>query len=369
MLRKQKKQARQDRARKRRAAEENHEDSRGSKRRAGKSEPGAILADYTVTLSAEELFKLKHAGEFDEVDSEWSDEHIEIKDEPTENNTLQSETRTLIAAPAGSVAAVVRQARSPAASSSAQDVLKKETAQVTDRDNILDTLLSQDFNKKMTRHAVRQVLRDARDAAGYGNEFGVAHVEARIDRLRQTGIPPSRLKEVVLLFRRGLQKLLRPLQSRIDSIGGDLALTSPTIFPTETAEHTPDRDKHAQLQIGPSASRPQRGTSRSKATHHPIANSPRAQLAAFEAAHHQSDTSDSGDTDNDESSNRESRQRTSRYMANDDDDYKEVRSQPDNENDGDRSELTDDERSMLGYPLDVLLPLCLLMFSTYSEHL
>jgi hypothetical protein len=77
------------------------------------------------------------------------------------------------------------------------------------------------------------------------SKLGVAYVEARIYRLQQMGIPPSRPSEVVHLFQTGLQDLLDQSSSRIESIG-DVS-TPRTTFSTGIRRYRPDQGKDSRV--------------------------------------------------------------------------------------------------------------------------
>ena len=111
--------------------------------------------------------------------------------------------------------------------------------------------------------------------------------------------------------------------------------------------------------------RPQRGTLVIEAAQKPPDKHSRTPLAAFKASHRQSDSSGSSssddDGDNDEGRHRTSKQRISKYLTDDDDDYRD-------DLDGDRSDLTEEERSMLAVcPMYASHP-CLLTHSTRSGY-
>jgi hypothetical protein len=329
-----------DRAPKR-GLEEHPPNSRRSKRRAKERGSEAASATSAATLSAEELFKLKHADEFDDARSEIQDPHVEIKEEPTGDGNVASHAAERLTSVAVPTVAVTQQARSPSVSSPARNFVGVQSSQAIDRENVLDTLLSQEFNTEMTRHAVQQILHDARESVGSGNELGVAYVEARIDRLQQKGITSSRLDEVVQLFQSGFRDLLDQLSSRIQSIGG--VSTPRTTILASAARRSVDRDKSPRVYSQSSAKRTERGTRTTKFAQKTAANNPHSQLAAFEASHIQSDSSESSSNDDDGGgtygSRRKSKKYDSRYLANDDDYRDDI--------EGDRSEFAKKERSML----------------------
>lgn len=235
---------------------------------------------------------------------------------------------------------------------------------MADRENVLDTLLSQDFNTEMTRHAVQQILQDARESAGSDNELGVAYVETRISRLQQMGIPSSRLSEVVHIFQSGLRGLLDQLSSRIECIGE--VSTPRTTISDGIRRYSPCQGKHLRVDNNSSFKRTHGHTSRAEATQKPAGKDRHAQLAAFEASHRQSDSSDSSSSDDqgddDKADRTKSKRSNSRYLANDDDDYME-------ETNGDRSDFTEEEKSMLIVSSVCSLCLCLLTLSDRSGYI
>lgn len=323
-----------------RGAEGDSSDSRRNKRRAAEHVPEAASATPAATLSAEELFKLKNAGEFDDVE-QAKDNHVEIKDEPTGDSIHQ------LPSAAGPSIAAIQHAPSPSVQAPARNLLGDQSTQVVNREDLLDNLLSQDFDAKMTRYAVQQIL----------------HVEARIKRLQQKGIASSRLSEVVQLFQTGLRDHVDRLSSRIEAIGG--VLKSPTVLPDDTTRHALGQDKYLRLRSESSVKRPERGTIAREITQKQVVNNPRTPLAAFEASYLQSDSSDSNSDACDdidlESDRRKSKQYNSKYLTDDDEDYRD-------DLDGDRSELTEEERSM-GFACPwYLLYSCLLTDSTRSEY-
>jgi hypothetical protein len=168
-----------------RGAEEDSSNSRRSKRRAAEhGSEAATLAQQVATPSAEELFKLRNAGEFDDA-GQVKDNHVEIKDEPAGDINQE------LPPTAGPSNVAIHHARSPSVHTPARNVLGDQSTQAADRENVLDTLLSQDFNAEMTRHAVQQILQDARESAGSDNELGVAYVEARCRICRSSDLPTA----------------------------------------------------------------------------------------------------------------------------------------------------------------------------------
>lgn len=330
-----------------RGAEEDHldsPDSRRSKRRLADDGLEAASAGPTAAISAEELFKLKNSGEFD-INNEEKNKHVEVKDEPTGDSGQPSHAPKQLSSITVPPSTPAHHARSPSVHPPARNVFGDHSKQIVNREDLHDNLLSQNFSTEMTRYAVQQILQDAKESAGTGNELGVAYVEARIDRLQQKGIAPARLDEVVQLFQTSLRDDLDQLSSRIESIGG--ISTPPNTSSAGTTPHAPDQDKHLRVNSDSPVKRPQRGTIVAKAAQKPAVNSPRTQLAAFEASHPQSDSSDSSsnDDDDDNEGNRgKSKECNSRYLADDHDNYRD-------DSVGDRSELTEERRSMLdAYP-------------------
>lgn len=341
-----------------RGAEEDSPNSRRSKRRAaGDGSESAASVQSVATLSAEELFKLKNAAEFDDA-KQVKDKLVEIKDEPAGDSNQQ------LSSIAGPSITTIHHVHSPSVHTLARNVFGDQTTQVADRENVLDTLLSQDFNTDMTRHAVQQILQDARESAGSDNELGVVYVEARISRLQQMGIPASRLSEVVHLFQSGLRDLLDQLSSRIESIGE--VSTPRTTISAGTRRHAPDQGRHLRVDNNSSVKRTRGDTSRAEAAQKPAAKNRHTQLAAFEAAHRHSDSSDSSSSDDrgddDKADRTKSKRSNSRYLANDDDDYME-------DTNADRSDFTEEEKSMLMVFSVCSLCLCLLTLSDRSGHI
>jgi hypothetical protein len=341
-----------------RGAEEDSTSSRRSKRRAaGDGSESTASVQSVATLSAEEQFKLKNAAEFDDAE-QVKEKHVEIKDEPAGDSNPQPPST------AGPSTTAKHHVRSPSVHTPARNVFGDQTTQVADRENVLDTLLSQDFNTEMTRHAVQQILQDARESAGSDNELGVAYVEARIFRLQQMGIPSSRLSEVVHLFQSSLRGLLDQLSSRIESIGE--VSTPRTTISAGTRRQAPDQGKHLRVDNHRSVKRTHGDTSRAGAAQKPAAKNRHTQLAAFEAAHSHSDSSDSSSSDDQGDDDKADRTRSklsnSRYLANDDDDYME-------DTNADRSDFTEEEKSMLIVSSVCSLCLCLLTLSDRSGHI
>lgn len=318
-----------------RGAEEDHldaPDGRRSKRRAADHAPDAASADPATILSVEELFKVKNSGEFDDAEQD-KDKHVEIKDEPNGDNQQPPST-------AGPSTSATQHALPPSLHTPAPKLFGDQSTQIVNREDLLDNLLSQDFNTEMTGYAVQQILQDARESADTGNELGVAHVEARIERLQQKGIASSRLSEVIQLFQTGLRDQVHQLSSRIESIGSvsiQLAVLS-----AGTDRHALDQDKHSRSHNDSSVKSPQRGTIAIKAVSKPAAKDSRTPLAAFKASHRQPDSSDfsSDDDDGDNDGGSRIMSKQSRYLTDDDDDYRDGL-------DGDSGELTEEERSML----------------------
>lgn len=319
-----------------RGAEEDHLDSPGgrrSKRRAADQASDAASAHPANTLSAEELFKVKNSGEFDDAEQD-KDKHVEIKDEPTGDSQQPPST-------SGISTSATHHARSPPLHTAAPRLFGDQSTQIVNREDLLNNLLSQEFNTEMTRYAVQQILQDARESADTGNELGVAHVEARIDRLQQKGIASSRLSKVIQLFQTGLRDQLHQLSSRIESIGS--VSIQPALLSAGTGRHALDQDKHSRSHNDSSVKSPRRGRIVTKAASRPATKNSRTPLAAFKASHRQPDSSgsssDDDDGDNEAGSRRMSKQ--SRYLTDDDDDdYRD-------DLDGDPGELTEEERSML----------------------
>ena len=347
-----------------RVAEEDHldsPDSRRSKKRLADDGLEAASAGPTAAISAEELFKLKNSGEFD-INDEGKNKHVEVKDEPTGDSGKPSHAPKQLSSIAVPPTTPAHHARSPSVHPPARNVFGDHSTQIVNREDLLDNLLSQNFSTEMTRYAVQQILQDAKESAGTGNELGVAYVEARIDRLQQKGIASARLDEVVQLFQTSLRDDVDQLSSRIESIGG--ISTPPKTSSAGTTPHAPDQDRHSRVNSNSSAKRPQRDTIVAKAAQKPAVDSPRTQLAAFAASHPQSDSSDSSSNDDDDDNEGncgKSKECNSRYLADDHDNYRD-------DLDGDRSELTEEERSMLvAYPF-YSAHLRLLIHSTRSEH-
>lgn len=341
-----------------RGAEEDSPNSRRSKRRAAGDGSGTAASTTSAsTLSAEELFKLKNAGEFDDAQQD-KDNHVAIKDEPTGDNNQQ------LPSTAGPSTAPIHHARSPSVHTPAGNMFGDHSTQVANREIVLDTLLSQEFNTEMTRHAVQQILQDAGASAGSGNELGIAYIEARIARLQQKGIPSSRLSEVVHLFQTGLRYHLDEFSSRIDSIGA--VSTPPTVFSAGTTRQLFDQDKQLRPDSDTSVKSSRCGTMATKLAQKATVDNVRTPLAAFQASHLQSDSSDSGSDDgndgNTKGNRRKGKRYNSKYLTDDDEDYRD-------DLDRERSELTEEERSMLVFcPADSLC-LCLLTHSSRSEYL
>jgi hypothetical protein len=154
-----------------RGAEEDSSNSRRSKRRAAEhGSEAAALAQQVATPS--------DAGQV-------KDNHMEIKDEPAGDINQE------LPPTAGPSNVAIHHARSPSVHTPARNVLGDQSTQAADRENVLDTLLSQDFNAEMTRHAVQQILQDARESAGSDNELGVAYVEARCRICRSSDLPTA----------------------------------------------------------------------------------------------------------------------------------------------------------------------------------
>ena len=206
-----------------RGAEEDRLDSpktRRSKRRATGAGQSSARSGTTTALSQEELFKLRNAAEFDDYNTEALSKEVEVKDEPTDTPSRPANCTQSLATRRDAATMVRREVRPSPTTSSAYVVPGAAVTDASDRDSILDTLLSQTFNPEMTHYVVRQILQDAQDYAGRGNEFGIAHIEAQIERLQRKGTPPSRLAEVVKLFQQGLRDLSNKFRSRISTVGG-----------------------------------------------------------------------------------------------------------------------------------------------------
>lgn len=325
-----------------RGAEEDHLDSldiRRSKKRLANDGSEVASTNPAAGLSLEEMFKLKNSGEFDINDAE-QDTQVEVKDEPVEESDPPPQAPEQLPSTADPSTAPVLHARSLSGHTPARNVSGDQSAQIVSREDLLDNLLSQDFDIEMTGHAVQQILQDARRSAGTGNELGVAYVEARIDRLQQKGIASSRLAEVIQLFRTSLQDDLDQLSSRIQSMGG--VSMPPNLSSTGTTRLAPDQDKHLRVQSNPSAKRPPRVTALTKPAQQAAVNNLRTQFAAFEASHGQSESSDSSSNDGDDNERdyRTSKQISTNCLADDDDYYRD-------DLDGDRNECTEEERSTL----------------------
>lgn len=267
--------------------------SRRSKRRAT-GDGSSALPDTAVALSQEESFKLRNAAEFDDCNTEALSNVVEVKDEPGDTASRPINGTQVWATRHNAATTVLTNLRPSPATSSAYAVPGAAFTDASDRDSILDTLLSQSFNPEMTQYVVKQILQDAQDSAGRGNEFGIAYIEAQIERLQRKVTSPSRLAEVVQLFQRGLRDVSNKFHSRISSVGGQtVRLESPEqkaeLIVTGTHQsghHVPQHRDETPRQSSP----------RLRASPFGIA-SVSQRLAAFEATHGQSGSSISSSED------------------------------------------------------------------------
>jgi len=297
-----------------RSAEE-HADSpssRCSKRRAAGCLP--IPAETAVALSQEEQFKLRNAVEFDECNTEADSKEVGVKDEPTDTPSHLANGTQPLATRLIATITVPRNVRSSFATSS-DAVPGAASTDANDRDTVLDTLLSQAFNPEMTQYVVRQILQDAQDSAGRGNEFGIAYVEAQIERLQRKGTPLSRLAEVIQLFQRGLRDLSNNFRSRISSIGGQAVRPesseqkgAPSLGDELRRKHHV-RQRHSKI--------PERESTRLQASLVEVASGSQGNLAAFEATHGQSDNSTTSSEEEGETPSK----KISKYLDDDNEEY------------------------------------------------
>jgi hypothetical protein len=293
-----------------RGAEEHTASSRRTKRRAAGYGLISTPVEAVAPLSEEELFKLRNAAEFDVPSKQ-----VEVKDEPTDTLAQSSNTTRLPAVRHGPGTAVALCGRSSQAMSSAHAASSQESTNTNDREAVLDTLLFQTFTPEMTQHVVQQILQDDQDSACRGNEFGIAYIEARIERLQRRGNPPSRLAEVIQLFQQGLRDLSNRFRSRINSVGGNSVLSDssgPGHAPIRVGEAPGEQHvgQHHDIPYGPYA-RPQ-------ATGTKVVSVSRKHLAMFEAAHCQSDSSTSTDEEAEDTPSKN----VSRYLDVDNEEYR-----------------------------------------------
>jgi hypothetical protein len=266
-------------------------------------------------LSQEELFKLRNAAEFDDCNTETLSKEAQVKDEPTGSPSRPTCGTQSLATSHNVAAPGPRNLRSSPATSTAHAVSGAAFTDVNDRDNVLDTLLSQTFNPKMTKYVIEQILQDAQNSAGRGNEFGIAYIEAQIQRLQKKGTTPSRLAEVIELFQRGLRDLSNKFHSRISSVGGQvvrLEPSKPKDAPSGNSEHPSEH--HVRQQRG---NIPERSSTRIRSSPVEVASVSQRNLAAFEATHGQSDSSASSSDEEEDTPSK----RISRYLDNDNEEY------------------------------------------------
>lgn len=163
----------------------------------------------------------------------------------------------------------------------------------------------------MTQCVVRQILQDAQDSASRGNEFGIAYIEAQIERLQRKGTPPSRLAEVIQLFQQGLRDLSNSFHSRISSVGGQavqLEPSGPEDAPDVGGEH--QSEPHVRQQRGKI---PEPSSARLRASPVEVASISKRNIAAFEATHDQPDSSTSSSEEEEDPPSK----RISRYLEDD----------------------------------------------------
>lgn len=298
-----------------RSAEGGYPGSRRSKRNAAAHGQLSASAESAVALSQEELFKLRNAAEFDDCNTETLSKEAQVKDEPTGSPSRPTRGTQSLANSPKAVAPEPRIVRSSPATPTAHADSGAAFTDVNDRHNVLDALLSSTFNLEMTTYVVEQILQDAQDSAGRGNEFGIAYIEAQIERLQRKGTSPSCVDEVIQLFQRGLRDLSDKFHSRISSVGGQavrLDPFKPKDAPSVIREH--QSGHHVQQQHG---TIPERSSTRLQSSLIEVASISQRNFAAFEATHGQSDGSaSSSDEEEDTPSHK-----ISRYLDNDNEEY------------------------------------------------
>lgn len=88
-----------------------------------------------------------------------------------------------------------------------------------DRDDVFLSVLSQDWDLRMTNMMVDRVLQHARQCESPHDQFGLNYINDFIDRLDQRGISKECRTEVVAMLQEGLQEPLEHWQSRIRLLG------------------------------------------------------------------------------------------------------------------------------------------------------
>lgn len=225
-------------------------------------------AEITTALSEEQIFKQKHASEFEDGVQEPPFGHVKIKSEPPDHRIPQPHFLPSPAAPGSSATATVSQ-DSTFITSASQSVFVPRIKGSNDRERVIDTILSQRFPLEMTQSAIKQILQDAQESAKQNDEFGITQIEAQIDRLQQMGTPPPRLTEVILSLQSGLHDLARQLCSRIDSLADRMMISS--IALNDESRDDVHRSRRRQSSSNSSDQEAQPATSTSGGTHAKLA--------------------------------------------------------------------------------------------------
>lgn len=315
-------------------------------------------AATTIFLSEEELFKQKHAAEFEDTIEESSGGHVQVKSEPAEEDRTSRPQSETLAAPISS-AVIADAERDRPTSRIGENTHILEAASPNDHQKVLDTILSHKFSAEMTQPAIQQVLQDAREYAKWDNEFGIAHIEAQIDRLQHTNTSLPRLTEVIKSFQIDLRSRTQQLLSRIDDLANRSMATAPST--NSIAPDHADRSKRKHSFTNSSDKDAQPAASRSKTTHAGSIEDHQSRSEFFEGAHGRSENSSPcGNDAGKDVGTDEVNSRRSKYMSDDDEDYME---------DKDGSDIIDEERSMLYLnQLIVRCWPCLLTLLNNSEH-
>jgi hypothetical protein len=99
-----------------------------------------------------------------------------------------------------------------------------------DKEKLLDYVLLGTFGFEARQHAVDRLFEAARESTASKADFGVAYIEATVNRLKRKGIEEHRLTEILTMVQDGLFELVRAF---VDSLGGPLSLPSPLSLPQD----------------------------------------------------------------------------------------------------------------------------------------
>jgi hypothetical protein len=182
-----------------------------------------------------------------------------------------------------------------------------------DKERLLDYVLLGTFGFEARQHAVDQLFEAARESAALKADFGVAYVEATVNRLKRKGIKEQRLTEVLTMVQDGLCEQVR---ARVDSFGGPLSLPSPLSLPQDFGQAA-SRASNIANRTGVAGTRESHSPRQSPVV---VPHKRKQRSAGSESVHTHSESDSSSD---DDETIVPGSQKNSKFRDDDDEDYVE----------------------------------------------